>query len=118
MAKPGAPRNVKADVPCVRTRSCPGNYLVVKVTWTAPSGPVSGYRIYYTPGEPYPCKNTWKATGSPKLLATLSAKARSWSGKLNELADGGKYSVVAFNPGGSSSPAMTDWVMAVDVGGC
>jgi hypothetical protein len=87
----------------------------VKVTWHAPAGPVSGYRLYYTPGSVDFCHNNkWTATGARRLVATLRGTARSWTGELTGSTVGGKYSVVAYNAAGSSRAAVTGWVMPVD----
>jgi hypothetical protein len=101
-------------MPCLIDYSCPDTSITVKVTWSAPAGPVSGYRLYYTPGSVNLCTNVWTAKGAPKLIAKLRATARSWNGFLADANVGGKYSVVAYNAAGSSKAAMTGWVMPVD----
>ena len=116
-ALPSPPTNVAAQITCqYTTMDCPAGWIPVKVTWSAPAGLVTGYRVYYTPGSLDLCPNiVWTATGAPQLVATVAADAHSWSGQLAETNEGGKYSVVAYNDAGPSRAAMTNWVDRLDV---
>lgn len=102
---PAAPGELKWELPCLITmpRTCSGGEIdPINVTWTPSSGPVDGYRLYYTTGVADFCAGTWTADGTATLIGSLDSTTHSWSGRIPRF--GGKLSVVAFN-GGSSSEA-------------
>lgn len=114
-APPPAPTHVAADIPCLTTYSCPDDHFPVKVTWSAPAGPVSGYHIYYIAGYIDYCNGmAWKTTGAPQLVATVGAGVRTWTASLAFDLQAAKYSVAAYNGAGSSPAAVSGPVTVVD----
>jgi hypothetical protein len=81
-------------------------------TWTRASGVVSGYRLYYTPGNTTYCPSGWTATGSRRLLGTYGPGIRGWLGRLSTWK--GKLSIVAFNSGGDSPTIYSEPVDPTD----
>jgi hypothetical protein len=80
------------------------------VRWSAASGPVSGYRLYYTLGDVDYCHYAyWTPRGSAMLVATFGPTVLHVDGRLYN--SDGKYSVAAYNAAGSSGATMSDPVI-------
>lgn len=103
VAVPSAPGRLTWRLPCHETLTCVGDEPF-EVAWTAARGTVSGYRLYYTPGNWFPCTGTWTATGRARLLGTYGPSYRGWVGRLSW---GGKLGIVAFNGAGTSAATFS-----------
>jgi hypothetical protein len=112
-AAPSPPASVAWAIPCLVTYTCPEAYFPVRVTWPVASGPITGYRLYYTPGTIDYCNHMrWTSRGAARLLANLGPTVHSWSGRLS--AAEGKYSVVAINAAAWSTATLSSPVSVID----
>ena len=111
---PASPAEITWSVPCNDDFTCTGyGEDPFVVTWTPVGGVVSGYVLYYTPGEFDPCAPSWTPSGDPIKIASVEATATNWTGTIPSM--NGKFSVVAHNGGGMSAPTMSEAAYYMDV---
>jgi hypothetical protein len=103
---PAAPRSLTWSIPCQDTFTCTGWAAdPVQVNWTRGSGSISGFRLYYTPGDVTYCPTVWHATGARRLIGTFGPTYIGWRGRVSTWK--GKFSIVAFNAGGDSPATLS-----------
>lgn len=112
---PERPTAIRAAYTCILDEgNCPADGLSVRVSWKAPTGPVSGYRIYYNPGSFNPCTSKWTFTNERQYLGKVGASARSWNGVQKFAGPEGRYVVIPYNNAGTGEAGRSDGLVYID----